>query len=269
MDFIFEIGIFMIPFENLFFAPSAGWATITPIIFLIYVLINIKEALRSIFKYKNILFFILIGILLSLINYLFVGIESKNFINASISLGLGIINLLSIDIYFRKKNNKIDKVIKILLISYGISLFIGILQFISIKFDLDKLKNFFILLEKRSYIKYNRVQFTFTEPSFIGMHMFGILLPFFYYTKNKKIIKLIIVFVITSIIFSSGLRILVDTVVCMLIYILTNIKSKKNFFTIILMLIIAFITIPKIYNSNYRVREIIDAGIYADRFIGI
>ena len=35
---IFEIAIALLPFENFFFAPSSGWATITPIILALYIL---------------------------------------------------------------------------------------------------------------------------------------------------------------------------------------------------------------------------------------
>ena len=41
-DIIFLIGIFLLPFENFFFAPSFGWATVTPIIFAIYIPIGRK-----------------------------------------------------------------------------------------------------------------------------------------------------------------------------------------------------------------------------------
>ena len=41
-DIIFYIAIFLLPFENFFFAPSSGWATITPIILAIYILLNLR-----------------------------------------------------------------------------------------------------------------------------------------------------------------------------------------------------------------------------------
>ena len=39
---LYKIGLFLIPFENFFFAPSAGWAAIAPIVFFIYFFQNIK-----------------------------------------------------------------------------------------------------------------------------------------------------------------------------------------------------------------------------------
>ena len=96
-----------------FFAPSAGWATLSPLIFAIYIIFNAKKALKSIIKYKEIFIFILVIILMSLINYIFVGINISNSINAIISLGLGCVTLISFDIYLTGKKSKIKKNCKI------------------------------------------------------------------------------------------------------------------------------------------------------------
>ena len=40
---LFQLGLILIPFDNLVFAPSRGWATVSPIIFFIYIFINIKN----------------------------------------------------------------------------------------------------------------------------------------------------------------------------------------------------------------------------------
>lgn len=268
MDLIFKIGLILMPFENLFIAPSAGWATITPIIFFIYVLFNLKFAIKSIYKYKYIFTFIIVGLILSVINYIFVGIEIKNLINASISLGLGIISLISMDIFFRQKENKLSTCVKLLLISYAISLAIGYIQFISVKLNIECLKEFFIFIEKRSYIRVNRIQFTFTEPSFIGMHLFGILLPLYLYTKKRSIIILLITFAASAIIFSSGVRILIDIIVVIgilyIVYLLKNIRNVKVITITLIMLIIGASGIHFLYNTNFRVKNIINNGIYAD-----
>ena len=42
LNILFKLAVFLIPFDNLFFAPSTGWATISPILFFIYVFFNIK-----------------------------------------------------------------------------------------------------------------------------------------------------------------------------------------------------------------------------------
>jgi len=262
-DLIFLIGIFLLPFENFFFAPSSGWATITPIILAIYILFNFKLFTKEIIKFRKIIIFFIIGFILSIINYIFVGFKLVNTINTLISLGLGFVSLFSFDIYY-SKNKKLDKVIKLLIISYCISIAIGIIQFITIKFNISVLYDFFHLIFKRDYLQYNRIQYFFTEPSFIGMHVFGILLPIYLITKNKKLIYFIGVFCILVFLFYSGVRILLDICIIGVILLFSYLIRYKKFKYVIGIPIIFVISIIVLYNTNYRVNSIINNGIYAD-----
>ena len=78
-DIIFLIGIFLLPFENFFFAPSFGWATVTPIIFAIYILFNldirkmIEKAKDE--KAKKIFLVFILLILFNIIAFCIVGIN--------------------------------------------------------------------------------------------------------------------------------------------------------------------------------------------------
>ena len=52
-DILFFLGIALLPFENMFFAPSAGWGALTPLVFALYVLLNIRYLNRILYKYKK------------------------------------------------------------------------------------------------------------------------------------------------------------------------------------------------------------------------
>ena len=262
-DIIFQIAIALLPFENFFFAPSSGWATITPIIMAIYLLFNFKLLIKELEKFINVIIFFLVGMLLCVINYIFIGVEITNIVNALITLGLGFVSLFSFDIYYNK-NKDIKNIIKILIISYSISISIGIIQFTAIKYNIDLLYKLFELIFKRNYLIYDRVQYFFTEPSFIGMHIFGVLLPVYYISKNKKIILLIFAFCISAFIFSSGVRILLDICVVGIVILFDYLIRNKKYKYIIIMPIVAIISTVLLYNSNYRIRQIVDKGIYAD-----
>lgn len=262
-DIIFKIAIFLLPFENFFFAPSSGWATLTPIILFVYILLNLKEMITCIKKHKKILIFFIIGILLSFIDYIFAGYNFKNTINSLIPLGLGFTIFCSFDIYY-SKNRTINKLIKPLCIAYSLSLIIGIIEFITIKGNIRFLYEFFDLIFKRNYLELDRIQFFFTEPSFIGMHLFGVLLPIYFISKNKRIMYLIIAFGISSIIFSSGVRILLDICVVGVILLVYYLISRKKYKLLLLIPVVFIASILFLYNSNYRVKQIIDNGIYAD-----
>ena len=202
MDILFIIAIILLPFDNLFFAPSSGWATVTPIILFLYLFFNLKYLSKIVKKYRNIIMFLIMIFVVSLIAFIIHGINFGAFIDTVITLILGVSVLFSFEIYFVQRKNSLNKVCKYLIYSYSISLLIGLLQFIAIKLNIGFLQGLFDLISKRNYLQYSRVQFSFTEPSFIGMHLFGVLLPLYYCTKNKKILKLLISFIISSVIFN-------------------------------------------------------------------
>ena len=264
-DLIFLIGIFLLPFENFFFAPSNGWATITPIVFAIYILFNFnfRELKKQIRENKKIFYIFAILIIFNLLAYLTKGINVKNVFNALISVGLGFVNIISMYIYY-EKNRNLNILIKLILISYTITLIIGLIEFLTIKFEIHAFYNFFNIIFKRDYLRNNRVQFFFTEPSFIGMHIFGILLPLYLFSKNKKLLELIITYVIASLIFKSGVRIIIDIVVVTVIFLIYTIIKKKKYILLFVLPLILILTIMISYNTNDRIKKIIDKGIYAD-----
>ena len=270
MDKLFLFACFLLPFENFFFAPSAGWATLTPIIFVGYLLCNIKYWGKCIFKYKKIFLMVFLGVIITVINLLFIDEYIKpailRVISAAISLGLGLVSLMSFHIYLIEKNGDIKKIEKIILIAYSISLLVGLVQWISVEFNISVIKELAGILSKRNYLRYNRIQFCFTEPSFIGMHLYGVLLPIYMFGKNKKIKNLIIVFVLSSIFFGSSVRFLTDTAVVLAIYALYRINFKKAISIMAVAGVIFVMVFGGIYmyNNNGRVNAIINGGLYSD-----
>lgn len=262
-DILFKIAIILMPFENFYFAPSNGWATITPLIFVVYILFNFKYIIDCIKDYKKIICFFILSFFLSIINYFCVGANVGNTINAIISLGLGFVSLFSFSIY-GKKNEKIDDVLKLLIISYSASLIIGIVEWITIKFNIKFIYYISEILSKRNYLQYNRVQFTYAEPSFIGMHLFGILLPIYFISKNKKILCLIIIYGLCSLIFNCSVRVILDIIIvatfCLVYYLIKNKKIKLLIILPLLLITSSFIA----YNYNPRIKKIVNSGIYAD-----
>ena len=217
MDIIFVLAILFLPFDNLFFAPSNGWAAISPLLFFAYIFLNVKYLKSEIKDYRKIFIFFSIFIVLTILNFAINGYNLSAFFDTMVSFAMGFSTLLALDIYFIKKKNDFKPIVKMIYIVYLIALFAGILEFFTIKFDIAFLKNVFDLLFKRNYLIINRIQYTFTEPSFIGMHIFGILLPIYFLSKNRKILWLIIAFIVTTLLFNSSVRFIVDVFVIIII----------------------------------------------------
>ena len=73
--------------------------------------------------------------------------------------------------------------LRILIASYWFSFGVGVVQWLSIHLHIKPLTDYFAHLMYRQYINESSVwggghpQFLFAEPSYIGMHLFGVLLP--------------------------------------------------------------------------------------------
>lgn len=263
-NLIFYLAVFTIPFDNLWFAPSRGWATIAPIIFALYFLLNIKTIIKNV-SFKDILPVSIIMITFSVLNFVNGYFNINRVISALISLGLGITMYYSFKTYYQK-NKSVKKIATILLIAYSISLLVGVLEWVAIKYDLNDVISTLRMIFKRSvYLTKGRVQYTFTEPSFISLHLYGIMLPIYFISKNKKMLGLIVLFIILSFIFKSSLRFVVDSIVVITIFVISWFLSNKKRIYYIFIIISAFcIAIPAIYNSNGRFRRIINNGVYID-----
>lgn len=106
---LYKIGLFLIPFENFFFAPSAGWAAIAPIIFFIYFIQNIKKVKIILKKEKKLMIGSLVIVGISFFISLMYGINIKNIARSFITYFLGIIFYFSLIIRHKTLKDPVKK----------------------------------------------------------------------------------------------------------------------------------------------------------------
>ncbi|MBT1180859.1 hypothetical protein JS531_02495 [Bifidobacterium sp. CP2] len=68
-----------------------------------------------------------------------------------------------------------------------------------------------------------RPQFLFAEPSYIGMHLFGVLLPVYWLSRDRRLPSLIAVFAGGSVLMGSGVRIVLDTAVACVLWVAADV----------------------------------------------
>lgn len=264
-ELIFYIAVFCLPFENFFFAPSAGWAAISPVILALYIILNYKHAIKGLVKLRKILFFFIFAVVLGSITAFINNVGVIDFINSFVPLGLGAVSLLSFWTFYNKKKD-LSIVINLIVIAYAICLMIGFIEYLTLKFNNIAMKEWLISIMKRDYLAEGRgrVQFFFTEPSFIGMHLFGILLPMYWLSRRKDLLFVLALFLFAAIFFNSGVRVFIDIIVVAAIYFayLLIIHKKAKFIPLVLLILGLGFTYA--YNNNVRIKKIVDTGIYSD-----
>ena len=263
-ELVFYIAIFFLPFENFFFAPSAGWAAITPIILAVYIILNYKHALKGLLKLRKILYFFIACVILGSITAFINNVGIIDYVNSFVPLGLGAVCLLSFWIFYDKEKD-LNKLISLIVLSYSICIVIGLAEYLSVKLENTAMQNWLASLMKREYLVSNgRVQFFFTEPSFIGMHLFGILLPLYWLSRRKDLLFVLVLFIIAAIAFNSGVRVFIDIAIVAIIYFIYLLAIHKKLLFIPLILLVLGLGFTYSYNSNIRIKKIVDDGIYAD-----
>ena len=259
LNVFFYLGLIFIPFDNLFFAPSSGWATIAPFFFLFYILFNLNNQCFKFTKDKVTITFIFICLVIlpGMVQGLF-----SEFIDSLGTLILGISFYFSLQIYSKSNPKRFKKnIFKILFIVYFFAYIYGIVSLI----PSSGINNFFNLIEKRHYG--NRLQFTFTEPSFISMHLYGVIFPFALFFKDKKMKILGFLFLITTLIFGDSARFYLDTIVAIgafLLYKVSRYGLKYLFVFLLISILAGFICYQIIINFAPRILSIFENGIYSD-----
>lgn len=279
---LFKLGLFLIPFENFFFAPSSGWAAIAPIAFFIYFFSKFKLIPLLIKREKKIIGFLILMICWGFLICVFEGTFNFVAIKRTVyTLGLGIIFYFSFIIRYIFKKNSIKKDVQILIYGYLLSMIIGIIQWLSYNYNLNSIIEIIQTLSKRTYIE--RVQFTMTEPSFISFHVYGIILIIYIFFKKiyiqpSKLHSVVLIFFpILVLVIGKSTRFIVDTIIVLFICIIYNFFSLKKISKKIKLIILCMgifvgyilfnnreIMVQKIGKIDSRIEKIYKKGIYVD-----
>lgn len=255
MDTLFIIALCTIPFDNLFFAPSRGWATISPILFFIYLVLHWK----SIKINKKVLLFLTIIMIWQVILLFIYGFNFDAFIDSLETIALGITFYYALYLRYTVYKNDPNRDGKYLYIAYLLSFIYGLIK-------LTPLAGMLSILEKRTYA---RLAFSFTEPSFISLHVFGVLFLFTYLVTDEKLankmITLGICFLGLSMVKNSSSRCIIDVGVFFILFVVSAIvRYKKYMVRNLLIFILCLACVPLLIKQFPRIGSIINAGIYGD-----
>jgi len=269
MEFLFKLGVFFIPFDNLFFAPSKGWATISPILFALYALTSLKDLGVSIRSNSKYVFLMVVIAIYSFTLYLFYVPDMANTIDGIITLAFGILFYSSLYIRYIIREKDIKKDVKILIFAYSLSFFYGLVKFVAIKGGVTFVLSMFDLIEKRYY---DRLAFSFTEPSFISLHIAGVLYLVCISIKDKllrkKLIILITLFCGLTLISGDSARFLVDFIIILALIVAKFLVQNRTKFSkkIIVFILILFISagLALQIQGNERVTKMLNGDSYTD-----
>lgn len=196
-DYIFYAALALLPVDGTVIGIRMPyWSPISPILFFCYVCLNWRLLHTAARPYLGFMLFP-ITVLLPLSAFAWSTYHFRLITTITTALGiLGFLScLLSLHIAFSIKKLSTSFAASIIGAAYWVAFVVGVIEFLALRLDIHSLRSYFAHLMLRPY---NRPQFLFAEPSYIGMHVFGVLLPTYWMTKNKRLRTLVFTFIIGS-----------------------------------------------------------------------
>ncbi len=231
-DLLFYAALALLPVDGTVAGiPLPFWTPLAPWLFLAYALVNFRR-LRVVAR--RYLPFALLPLLLMLVSFYgwttigFHGWAAARSIG-SVVLALGC--LASLEIALRVKRLAWKPMVTVLVATYGFAFFVGVVQWAGIRLKIQSIQLFFEKLMFRQYLTAAspwgglRPQFLFAEPSYIGMHLYGVLLPIYWVIRRRdgtlarNIAWLIGIFALGSLIMGAGVRIILDSLITLVVVI--------------------------------------------------
>jgi hypothetical protein len=268
---LFDLSVFLVPFENLFFAPSKGWAAVAPIGFFLYVLVHLRSLPEALVRLRKPLVFLAAIVGVSSLNYLRYPPHPAILLDSARSLALGVTFLVALVVHFEVRGEGIGRTLRILAVAYGVSLGIGLLQYVALHWKLEGVLQVMSDLSARStLLKGRRVQFTFTEPAYAAMHVYGVLLPlvvlFASHPGTRTLRWVFLGLAAAALLTGSSIRFVVDTAVAAILGVAWLVVRGRRFrFPLAAAAAVALVALGVLsYRTLPRVRNIVTEGVSGD-----
>ncbi|KFI88032.1 hypothetical protein BREU_0817 [Bifidobacterium reuteri DSM 23975] len=285
-DYLFLLALLALPVDGTvlgFYQPF--WTPISPWLFMLYALTNPVHLERAMRRYAFLMIAPVLLIYLSGIGWAVYGVHARAIIMSLTGVIAIPATVCALDIAFIAKRLSTTEAIRAVLATYWFAFAVGIAQWFAVHLDIASVQEFFGRVMYRSYLTIGsswsknglRPQFLFAEPSYTGMHVFGILLPLMWlaYKRGslyaKQLRSLIIVFVAGGLLMGVGTRIVLDSIVALLIVIVMAVRwrdRKGRRFGLLFLAVIVAITATA-FAANSRLSAIVEKGMSGDdSFLG-
>jgi hypothetical protein len=227
-DMLFYAALALLPVDGTVAGvPVPYWTPLSPWLFLVYALVNFRYLRVFASRYLPFVLFPLLLVLMSFYGWSTVGINGWAAARSIGSVLLCLSCLASLEIALRAKRLSWKPMVTALVVTYGFAFLSGVAQWTGVKWHIVGIEHFFGRLMFRSYT-WERPQFLFAEPSYIGMHLFGVLLPVYWLTRDRRLAILIPVFAFGSIVMGAGTRIVIDTVIAGILWFIAEINFRHR-----------------------------------------
>ena len=239
-DLVLVAAIALLPVDGTvlgIYAPF--WTPISPWLFLLHAALNHRYLPMVYHRFRTFFWLPVLLMVLSVPGWLVFGFHTIAMLESLLGV-LGALGCLaSLDIALECKRLDWRRLMHVLIAVYWLALAVGVVQWLAIQLDADCVVGYFKQLMARQYVDSDspwgggRPQFLFAEPSYIGMHLFGVLLPLMWMMRGRDTVyvrrlrELIVTFAFAAVLMGAGTRIVLDSLVALAIVVVERTQWRE------------------------------------------
>lgn len=270
-DYILYAALLLMPVDGTVFGIQMPyWSPISPILFLLYACTSWRHTHAFTRAYPATIPLLSALLAVSVCDWATLGFNAVYTPRTIFALVCAVATLYSLYVAFIIRKIPARTIVTVIIVAYGIAFAVGVFTWLGqpnhlhFSWSYQTLSDWYL----RQYF-ISRPQFLFAEPSYIGMHVFGVLLPAYWLSRDKRLIVLIVTFTAGSILMGAGVRILLDTAVAATLCVIVLVpwrrimRSRNVLFGTILAALALCVGGTLMIATNPRMQSLIQHGLLA------
>lgn len=230
---VFCAAVLLLPVDGLVYGVQMPyWSPISPVLFLAYVLLNARRlpwALRR-HPYVPVMFCAMAAV--SVVGWVTIGVNPTYLGRTTLAVTAAMALVLALSLAFDRSPEaggiRPHTVVTVAVVAYAAAFLFGVFTWLAepAHFGWGAVQRTLNPVFLRQYFS-SRPQFLFAEPSYIGMHLYSVLLPMFWLTRDRRLPVLIAIFAVGALAMGSGARIAVDSAVALVLVAVMMVRWRR------------------------------------------
>ena len=229
-DWLWYAALAMLPVDGTVFGVRmAYWSPIAPLLFLAYALCNARRSLTLVRRHPALVGLPIACTAVSGFGWLTVGVHPSHAVQSLLALACASATFVAFTLAWSVKRLPLRASVTVVVAAYGAAFAFGVFTWLiqPDHLNIAILRAPLMSLYLRQYFV-ARPQFLFAEPSYIGMHAFGVLLPLCWISRDRRLPWIIGMFAVGSVVMGCGVRIVLDCIVAAVVCLVILVPWRRS-----------------------------------------
>ena len=229
-DWLWYAALATLPVDGTVFGVRmAYWSPIAPLLFLAYAVCNGRRSLTLLRRHPTLIGLPFTCMLVSMFGWCTIGVHPSHATQSLLALACASATFVAFALAWSVKQLPWRASITVVVAAYGAAFAFGAVTWLvqPDHLDIAILRAPLMNLYLRQYFVF-RPQFLFAEPSYIGVHVFGVLLPLYWLSRDRRLPWIIGMFAAGSVAMGCGVRIVLDCIVAAVVCLVMTVPWHRS-----------------------------------------